>query len=90
MASQIPRVFLTRRLPEPAWKLLKSKSSSFQLTVRDSELPIPYKDLLEGVVGVDALLCLIPDKIDEGVIKTAGPNFKVGIRKVKLMFCVLD
>ena len=82
MASQIPpricKVFLTRRLPEPAWKLLKSKSSSFELTVRNSESPIPYKELLESVVGVDALLCLIPDRIDEGVIKTAGPNLKVG------------
>ncbi|KAI6650922.1 hypothetical protein LOD99_5762 [Oopsacas minuta] len=69
--------FLTRRLPEPAWKLLKSQNSNFNLIVRDSEEHIPYKELLESVVGIDVLLCLIPDQVDKKVIENAGPNLKM-------------
>ena len=76
MASKY-KVFVTRRLLAPAWELLSSNSSNLKLTVRDSDDVIPYKELVEGVVGVDALYCLVTDKVDRNVIEKAGPNLKV-------------
>ena len=71
------KVFLTRRVPEPAWKLLKENGSNLELCVRDSEDVIPYEELLEGVVGIDALYCFLTDKVDTNVLEAAGPNLKV-------------
>ena len=71
------KIFVTRRLPAPAWELLLANSSNLHLIVRDSEDPIPYKELVEGVVGVNALYCFLTDKVDRNVIERAGPNLKV-------------
>ena len=73
------KVFLTRRLLAPAWELLSGNSSNLELIVRDSEDPIPYKELVKGIVGADALFCLVTDKVDRHVIENAGPNLKVSL-----------
>ena len=38
---------------------------------------IPRKELLKKVKGVDALLSLLTDKIDEEVFAAAGPSLKI-------------
>ena len=73
------KIFLTRRLPAPAWELLSANSSNLELIVRDSEEPVPYKELLEGIVGMTALYCSSPDRVDRNVIERAGPNLKVNL-----------
>jgi len=69
-----PRVFVTRKLPEPAQTRLLD---AVDAEVWPEELP-PSKDvLLEKVAGVDGLLCLLTDPVDGEVMDTAGPQLKV-------------
>ena len=37
-----------------------------------SEIPVPRKTLLEKVTGIDGLLCLITEKIDEELLDASG------------------
>lgn len=64
-------------------KLLKAKKD-FEVKVwqdkRDaygSGPAIPYKKFLKEVKGAHAILCMLTEKIDEPVIKAAGPQLKV-------------
>ena len=39
--------------------------------------PIPRTDLISRIKGVDALFCLLTDKIDDEILNAAGPDLKV-------------
>lgn len=67
------KVFITRKIPEPAILLLKKH---FQVRVYSKDQKIPRQELLKGVKWCDALLCILTEKIDKGVID-ANPNLKV-------------
>jgi glyoxylate reductase len=73
--SFAPKVFLTRLIPDEGIFLLKK--AGFSLDVYEKDQIIPRGELLKRVVGCDALLSLLTDKIDEDVMKAAGPNLKV-------------
>uniref|UniRef100_A0A8C1UC46 Glyoxylate reductase/hydroxypyruvate reductase n=1 Tax=Cyprinus carpio TaxID=7962 RepID=A0A8C1UC46_CYPCA len=47
------------------------------LSVWDSDEPVPLAELLKGVADAHGLLCLLSDKIDAEVLNAAGPNLKV-------------
>ena len=64
-----PKVFITRRVPEVGESLLKSQC---EVTQWDKDEAIPKDELLCGVKGVDALFCLLSDKIDVEVLDAAG------------------
>lgn len=49
------------------------------LSVWDSDEPVPRAELLKGVAGAHGLLCLLSDKIDAEVLDAAG--------KTNLWFC---
>ena len=66
-----PKVFVTRKVQEEGINLLKEKC---EVTQWDSEDTVPREELLKGVKGVDALFCLLTDKIDAEVLDSAG-NF---------------
>eukprot|EP00914_Ancora_sagittata_P028370 GHVO01055941.1.p1 GENE.GHVO01055941.1~~GHVO01055941.1.p1 ORF type:complete len:337 (+),score=38.28 GHVO01055941.1:2-1012(+) len=68
-------VYITRRIPPWGLSLLQQKD--MQITQWDSDAPIPQEELMKGVVGKDALFCLLTDKIDKNVIQAAGPQLKV-------------
>ena len=42
------------------------------VTQWESDAPVGRAELLVGVRGVDALFCLLTDKIDQEVLDTAG------------------
>ena len=42
------------------------------VTQWDSEATVPRDELLKGVKNVDALFCLLTDKIDADVLESAG------------------
>lgn len=69
-----PKVFVTRLIPQKGLDLLQSELA---LDIWPADLPPAYDVLLEKVRGVDGLLCLLTDKIDERVIDSAGKNLKV-------------
>jgi glyoxylate reductase len=69
-----PRVFVTRKLPEPAQiRLLEAVDAE----IWPEELPPSKEVLLEKVAGVDGLLCLLTDPVDGAVMDAAGTQLKV-------------
>ncbi|MCR4256466.1 MAG: D-glycerate dehydrogenase [Candidatus Uhrbacteria bacterium] len=68
-------VLITRPIPDEGIKLLKQAGHKIDLSKHDEVMP--RKELLKRVKGVDALLSLLNDKIDEEVFKAAGPNLKI-------------
>ena len=79
-------VYVTRRLPEEAMRLLKSK---FEVEVWPEEMPPPKKVIIEKVKEADGLICLLTEKIDREVIEAAGPQFR-GISQVAVGFDNID
>ena len=68
------KVFITRRILESGLKLVQDFCDA---EVWPGELPPSQSDLLSHVRGKDGLLCLLTDRIDSEVMKTAGSGLKV-------------
>jgi len=71
----MPKVFVTRRIPEAGINLLKEKG--YDVEVSDFDGVLPREQLLEKVKGADAVLPLLTDKIDAEFFDTAGPQLKI-------------
>ncbi len=69
-----PRAFLTRILPDPAPALLRD---TFDLQGNFEDMPLAYASVLSGVVGAEAIICTLTDRIDAGVMDAAGPRLRV-------------
>ena len=69
-----PRVFVTRRILESGLKMVQEFCDT---DLWLEELPPSRQILLEHVHGMDGLLCLLTDRIDDQVMDTAGPGLKV-------------
>ena len=68
------KVFITRELPEIAFRMLKQNKISFDYYTKDQ--PIPRKLLLQKVKSCEALISLLTEKIDREVIDQM-PNCKI-------------
>ena len=68
-----PKVFITRRLPQPALDLILPACDA---EMWQDELPPPREVLLSKVHGIDGLLSLLTDKIDALLMDNA-PKLKV-------------
>lgn len=68
-------ILITRQIPDAGLKLLKSAKHTLDIYTKDEA--IPRAELLKRIKGVDALLSLLTDKIDDEVMAAAGPNLKV-------------
>src|SRR5690349_16303636 len=71
--SDLPRVYVTRHLPQPALDLLARHT---RLTVWPGELPPPRAVLLKEVVDIDGLLALLTDRVDAALLD-AAPRLRV-------------
>lgn len=86
------RVFVTRRIPEAGLSLLRARKD-VRVTLFPKDRGISRTELLKGVKGIDALLCLLTEKIDKGVLDAAGPqlklvsNYAVGFDNVNVPAC---
>jgi glyoxylate reductase len=67
------KVFVTRKVPQKGLSLLEK----FDLKVSPYDRVLKRKELLREVKGVDALLCLLTDKVDGKVMDAAGPQLKI-------------
>jgi glyoxylate reductase len=65
------RVLVTRQLPPGGLDPL----AGHELLQRDDDEPLGHEELVEAAAGVDAIVCLLTDRIDERVL-TAGPRLK--------------
>jgi len=68
-----PKLLLTRKIPEAAIERLRQH---FDLTVNPHDKPLSDAELRSQVADVQALICLLTDNIDKGVIDSA-PHLKV-------------
>ncbi len=68
------KVFITRKIPEPGPSILKRY---FQTNMNPGADALDREKLFQNVRGVDALVCMLGDKIDSKVMDAAGPNLKV-------------
>ena len=69
-----PRVFVTRLIPDKGLEMVRQVA---EIEVWQDPLPPPYETLLQKVKGLDALLCLLTDKIDANLMDAIGPQVKV-------------
>lgn len=69
----MPQVAITRLIPEAGLRLLQN----YKLKINPKNRVLTPLELRKLVRGADAILCLLTDHIDAGVIKAAGPKLKV-------------
>lgn len=70
----MPKVFVTRQIPEVGINLLKEKN--WDVSVGPEGI-ISKEELLEGVKGVDAILSVLTEKINGEVMDAAGSQLKI-------------
>ena len=68
-----PRIFLTRELPAESMRML---SENAELTCNPHDRYLNKQEIIEGIQGVDGLLCLLTDTIDAEILD-ANKNLKV-------------
>ncbi|MEX0616334.1 MAG: D-glycerate dehydrogenase [Candidatus Woykebacteria bacterium] len=68
------KVYVTRPIPEVGVNTLKEK---FEVVVNPENRVLSKDELKQTVAGVDAILCLLTDKIDGEVLDAAGRGLKV-------------
>jgi len=84
----MPKVFVTRKIPEAGINLLKQ--AGLEVEVSDFDGVLPRETLLQKVKGVDAILSLLTDKMNAEVMEAAGSqlkiiaNYAVGIDNIDL------
>jgi glyoxylate reductase len=87
-----PRVFVARVIPDPGLLPVTSETTA---DVWPDELPPPRDELLRRVAGVDGLLSLLTDRVDDELLDAAGPqlkvvsNFAVGFDNIDVGACTL-
>jgi glyoxylate reductase len=67
-------VYIMRKIPEPGPTMLARK---YSVTMNRNSLSPSSKEILRNVVGKDALLCSLNERIDKEVMDNAGPKLKV-------------
>jgi glyoxylate reductase len=71
---QKPKVYLTRNIPHEGIEIMQKQ---VDIRVWPEELPPDYQTLLKEVQGMDGLVTLLSDKIDQQLIASAGPGLKI-------------
>ncbi len=70
----MPKVFITRQIPEAGIKMLEEKG--FSVKIGPQAKPT-RAELLAGVKGTDAILSVLTERIDAEVMEAAGPQLKI-------------
>lgn len=88
--SDRPRVLVTRVIPDEG---LDAVRAACDVDLWEEELPPPREELLRRVAGVDGLLSLLTDTVDDELLDAAGPqlkvvsNFAVGFDNIDVPAC---
>ena len=69
-----PRVFVSRTIPAAGLDIVKAACDA---QVWPDRLPPPYSLLRENLRGMDGLLCLLTDRIDDALMDAAGSQLRV-------------
>ncbi|TAL57398.1 MAG: D-glycerate dehydrogenase, partial [Nanoarchaeota archaeon] len=84
-----PTVFVSRMIPQEGIDLLKKECD---VTVSPHDRVLSKQELIEGIRGKDALLCLLTDKVDAEVLDSNPKlrivsNYAVGFDNVDVPAC---
>ncbi len=84
-----PKIFVTRQLPGPAMDILDAECA---ITVNPHDRPASRNELEKAVEGIDGLLCLLTDTIDEALLAKSPrlkviSNYAVGYDNIDLESC---
>jgi len=71
--NDLKKVFISGKIPKVAYNIL---SQEFEVSMHDDLRLLSKEEILDGVKGMDALLCLLSDSIDAEII-TSNPNLRV-------------
>jgi glyoxylate reductase len=69
-----PRIVVTREIPGPALELLAAHG---ELWVSPHDRPLSTAELAEAAAGVDALVTLLHDRVDDALLDAAGSQLRV-------------
>jgi glyoxylate reductase len=70
----MPRVFASRRFPD---RVRAELERSFDLELHDSMWPLERPELLRRVAGMDGLMLMLTDRVDDELLDAAGPQLRV-------------
>jgi len=70
-------IFVARRIPDQGLNLLFEAFGEDSVVVAPQDAPISREALLEGVRGADAILPILTDRIDAGVMDAAGGGLRI-------------
>jgi glyoxylate reductase len=73
----MPKIFVSRLVPDAGLSLLRDAFGEENVTVAPQDAVIEREALLDGVMGVDALLCILTEQIDGEVMDAAGPQLRI-------------
>ena len=85
-----PRVFVARRIPEEG---LDAVRAACEMDLWEDDLPPPRDELLRRVAGVDGVLTLLTDRVDDEFLDAAGrglrvvSNYAVGFDNIDVAAC---
>lgn len=68
-----PKIFLTRELPPKAMERLRQETD---LEMYTEDRVLTKQEIIDGIKGKDALLCLLTDQIDQEII-SSNPKLKI-------------
>ncbi len=68
------KVAVTRRIPEPALELLGAETD---LWISPLDAPLPTDELHAAISGVDAVVTLLHDRVDDGFLDAAGDQLQI-------------
>ncbi|MGH2417102.1 MAG: 2-hydroxyacid dehydrogenase [Candidatus Limnocylindria bacterium] len=69
-----PRVLVTRVIPDAGLDMVRE---ACEVDLWTDELPPPRDELLRRVAGMDGLLSLLTDRVDDELLDAAGPQLRV-------------
>lgn len=67
------KIFISGKIPKIAYETL---SKEFEVTMHDEISLLSKEEIIKGIEGKDALLCLLSDKIDRDIIES-NPNLRI-------------
>jgi glyoxylate reductase len=71
--TTLPRVVVTRRIPEPALELLRQVADVW---VSPQDRVLTHEELHRAVAGADSVITLLHDRVDEAFLDAAGPQLR--------------
>jgi glyoxylate reductase len=73
----VARVLVTRRLPDGGLEPLAR--AGHQLITRDNDVPLTHDELVAAAADVDAIVCLLTDRIDRAVLQAGADGGRLQV-----------